>query len=526
MSDKSSPWLISKIVDKHNHPMLRGAEEHSRSAQKLDSDMLSTLKDFSYAGLRMSEARKMLQSKYPTRYFHGKTIRNVMYRVRADISNHLNNRAMELTRLLNELARNEDWFVATDISKIDGRLNRVFWMDPEQRCLYRRYHDVVLNDTTAQTNPFGMPLNVTVVIDNSGASRVVALALTRSEATSDFRWILRHIMTACAGNTPGVLVVDEDKAMESASREIFPDTYIMNCIWHMHQNFKKFVRTYFHSKKAASKDLLDGFQLARDAITIREFEGVWWRLMRTYGSKPTKDFEDEWSRLMRTYGSTATDNGGNPQKGVNPQGDNPQGDNPQGEDLQGDNPQCDGHDDPTVRSLKKPSPKREKRDSKIQKHFERLYKRRFHWARPWTGTCFTAGVRSTQRVEKAHHLIKRLSDGKCSLVQLVKNIDNKVKAERQTKAHLSYQREVNITAKDASEAKRYFGAIQDENKRYLGEFGRFETEKEMASSFYYKSRIQKVRRLSNTPLVYHPYSQVAHIDYSVDGFLTPQVHYK
>ncbi|KAI8347017.1 hypothetical protein B0O80DRAFT_430473 [Mortierella sp. GBAus27b] len=158
ISDKSSPWLISRIVDKHNHPMFRGVEEHSRSAQKLDSDMLSTLKDFSYAGLRMTEARKMLQSKYPTRYFHGKTIRNIMNRVRADISNHLSNRAMELTQLLKELARNEDWFVATDISKIDGRLNRVFWMDPEQRCLYRRYHDVVLNNTTATDQALIRPI--------------------------------------------------------------------------------------------------------------------------------------------------------------------------------------------------------------------------------------------------------------------------------------------------------------------------------------------------------------------------------
>ena len=102
-------------------------------------------------------------------------------------------------------------------------------------------------------------------------------------------------------------------------------------------------------------------------------------------------------------------------------------------------------------------------------------------------------MRSTQRVEKAHHLIKRLGNGKGTLAQLVRDIDKKVRAERQTRAHLAYQREVLITAKDTSEAYLYFTDIQEENRRYLGDFGQFEMVKEMASSFYYRSKPQMVR---------------------------------
>ena len=77
------------------------------------------------------------------------------------------------------------------------------------------------------------------------------------------------------------------------------------------------------------------------------------------------------------------------------------------------------------------------------------------------------------------------------------DISNKVKAERQTRAHLSYQRDVNITAKDTSEAHLHFAAIQAENRRYLGEFGQFKMKEEMASSFYYRCKSDKVRWLSN-----------------------------
>lgn len=459
--DEGSPWLISAIFDKHNHEMAPNAAEYSRSALKLNPSMANLTKAFARAGLGMPETRQMLQSKYPSRYFHGKTIRNVMDKDKRDVSHPSSNKAMDLTRLLKKKKQNDQWFVETDIDAITGQLDRVFWMDPDQRSLYSRYHDVVLNDTTAQTNPFGMPLNVTVIVDNSGASRVVALALTRSEATSDYKWILRQIMAACGGKVPHVLVVDEDKAMESACLKVFPRTHIVNCIWHMQQNFKKFVGTYFRSKKNQSQDLMTSFQLAKTALTVREFDRVWSSLTLKCGP------------------------------GFDVQGSDGQ----EGEDEN----QYDH--DPMIGVNNKRSGRRLDNRTKINNHLKRLYDRRFHWAQPWTGTRFTAGVRSTQRVEKAHHLIKRLGRSKCSLAQLVKNIDNKVKAERQTRAHLAYQRNVGVTAKDVHEAEMYFGGVQKENERYLGEFGQFEMKKEMASSFYYECKSQKVRKVikSNDP---------------------------
>jgi len=197
------------------------------------------------------------------------------------------NKAMELIKLLKEKRRNDKWFFARDINKVTGQLKRVFWMEQEQMSLYRRYHDVILNDTTAQTNPFGMPLNVTVAINNAGASRVVALALTRSEAASDFKWILQKIKVACGGKEPRFLVVDEDEAMECASREEFPNTHIVNCIWHMDQNFKKFVGTHFRFKEDDTQYLFDKFQLAKNAFTESEFEKVWSDLMLKYGRPPS-----------------------------------------------------------------------------------------------------------------------------------------------------------------------------------------------------------------------------------------------
>lgn len=298
-----SEWLLDTVTNEHNHPMFPDAAKYSRSALKPTPDELKVMKDFAEAGISMPDTRKMLQSKNPGKFYHAKTITNNMAKFKRS-PDPQSNQAMDLLMQLAELKRDHGWYYSADIDQDTGELNRVFWMDPEQMALYRRYHDVIVNDSTAQTNTFGMPLNVTVVIDNSGASRIVALALIRWEAGQD-------------------------------------STRFVNCIWHINQNFKKFVSSHIHDP-ARAEDIRRRFKLARDALTAHEFE-------------------DEWSKLEDKYGSKK-------QNGINKRSEN------QKEPSQ--NGSCD------------------KSESLVGKHLQRLYNRRFRWALPWTGTCFTAGVRS------------------------------------------------------------------------------------------------------------------------------------
>lgn len=47
---------------------------------------------------------------------------------------------------------------------------------------------------------------------------------------------------------------------------------------------------------------------------------------------------------------------------------------------------------------------------KIEKYLNGLYDERYTWAWPWVRTVFTAGMKSTQRVEKTNHLVKKLNN--------------------------------------------------------------------------------------------------------------------
>jgi hypothetical protein len=59
---------------------------------------------------------------------------------------------------------------------------------------FNRYHDVVLNDNTANTNRFKMPLSSFVGVDNEGHSMILANALVSSEDTEAYEWILDQLL--------------------------------------------------------------------------------------------------------------------------------------------------------------------------------------------------------------------------------------------------------------------------------------------------------------------------------------------
>ena len=78
-----------------------------------------------------------------------------------------------------------------------------------------------------------MALSTFVVVDANAKSRIVACALVSGETTEDYEWILEQLLESSSGVAPGVLLVDEDPAMEAASANIIPQTTVLNCIWHL-----------------------------------------------------------------------------------------------------------------------------------------------------------------------------------------------------------------------------------------------------------------------------------------------------
>ena len=227
--------------------------------------------------LKFKDVPNLMEHDYRGKVFEQRTLSNALSKFRVKPEKDISNDADNLCRWLEDEQKKDcSWFVRKDIDE-QNRLKRLFWMNPQQRALYHRYH-VLMNDSTFKTNRFGMPLNVFIVVDTNGKTRLVGCALVSSETTDDYTWILRQLMESVLEQPPGVIMIDAEAAMEAACRDILPDTSIVHCIWHITAN--NLLRNLGGSLgKETYPDFRRGFWMARNAITEAEFETRWGRLV-------------------------------------------------------------------------------------------------------------------------------------------------------------------------------------------------------------------------------------------------------
>jgi hypothetical protein len=332
-----------------------------------------------------------------------------------------------LLSILNRKKLEEGWICAADYYQ--DKLIRLFWMDPLMLELFRMYHDVVINDTTLQTNKLGMPLNCFVVVDCEFKTRLVACAITRGETEEDYVWILNQLRLAGEGILPRVIVVDEDLAMDAALPQVFPQAQVINCIWHIQKNIRSHLFPIF------GKDRFEDFQV------------LFYRLIHCITSS---EFEVIWAKVLASFGGNG--------HGVADAGR-----------MDDENPLYVG---------------------KAGRYLKRLYERRHHWAGPWIRPVFTAGVRSTQRVEMTNNLIKMLRvDSNTSLPNLFEAIKQKVGNE------LSRPTVASVTREENGIISKTFGPILKANGKRLSIYAQNEIRKEMVASFCQRSHREDLSRL-------------------------------
>ena len=120
-------------------------------------------------------------------------------------------------------------------------------MSPVQRSLYESFHDVIILDTTSNTNQFQMILCVIVIIDNHFKTRIIASAIIEDETLDTFRWILGTLFKE-TGISPEVIFTDSDPSLISAIKEIHPDTNHLLCIFHIDLNLRKKLKSKLESR--------------------------------------------------------------------------------------------------------------------------------------------------------------------------------------------------------------------------------------------------------------------------------------
>lgn len=222
--------------------------------------------------------KRILRNKLSDQEIYDRDLYNMISRFKADVQ--IKNDALTLYESLVKLQQeNPDWYFKVDFEGIDNRLSKIFWMSPDQKSLWARFHDVVINDNTCKTNKYMMPLSIFVIIDSNQRSRIAATAIVCDETVSIYEWILEQTKLATGNLQPVIIFTDADPAMQVAISNSYPETIVRHCAFHIRQNLFKKLKKKLHNKWDG---FISDFYALRNSLVASDFNRCWMDLMNKY----------------------------------------------------------------------------------------------------------------------------------------------------------------------------------------------------------------------------------------------------
>nr|XP_011459663.1 PREDICTED: protein FAR1-RELATED SEQUENCE 5-like [Fragaria vesca subsp. vesca] len=114
-------------------------------------------------------------------------------------------------------------FVYRMESDEEKKVTRYFGADSRSRRAYSFYGDVVIFDTTYNTNRYGMIFAPLTGVNNHGQTIIFACEFLNDETTDSFVWLFKEFLNVMPGNAPEnapkMIITDQDPAMTKAISE-------------------------------------------------------------------------------------------------------------------------------------------------------------------------------------------------------------------------------------------------------------------------------------------------------------------
>ncbi|XP_050378377.1 protein FAR1-RELATED SEQUENCE 5-like [Argentina anserina] len=175
-------------------------------------------------------------------------------------------------------AEQEKNLVDTDA---ENRLIRCFWVDSSEKKSYAHFGDVVVFDTTYNTNRYKMFFAPLLGVNHHGQTLVFGCTFLSNENFDSFVWLLNTWLAAMPRGAPKVIITDQDQAMAKAIGHVLPNTFHRYCVWHILRKFQDKTSTEFMNK------YYDSFKACIwDSESPDEFERRWFEELQKKSINP------------------------------------------------------------------------------------------------------------------------------------------------------------------------------------------------------------------------------------------------
>ena len=121
----------------------------------------------------------------------------------------------------------------------DNGIANFFWRDGRSKLDYDSFRDVVIFDTTYQTNKYNLICAPFVGINHHWENVLFGCAFLIDEITQSFIWLIETFLIAMGARQPKFIFIDQDQAMANAINIVFTESRHRLCLWHINKNVQK-----------------------------------------------------------------------------------------------------------------------------------------------------------------------------------------------------------------------------------------------------------------------------------------------
>ncbi|KAL6840916.1 hypothetical protein ACP4OV_029176 [Aristida adscensionis] len=260
-------WYVKDFIDEHDHPL--AAADVScflRSHRGLSDAQKADIIEMEIAGIRKHQIMDILEmqsggyDKVGTR-----DIYNFCYQHKQETI-VTGDAETVISHLKARQERDPDLFFKYLVDE-KGHLKGLLWCDAQSRLDYDAFGDVLVFDSTYRTNRYNLPFVPFVGLNHHRSTVIFGCGIICHETNQAYEWLLRTFLSAMSHKHPVSVITDGDLAMQSAIRNVFPNSNHRLCTWHIERNMTQNV----HDSKIA-----DAFRkFLYDRCTIEEVERKW-----------------------------------------------------------------------------------------------------------------------------------------------------------------------------------------------------------------------------------------------------------
>ncbi|KAL2326132.1 hypothetical protein Fmac_025190 [Flemingia macrophylla] len=284
---KDANWIVTKFVEDHNHSLASsrkvkylqphrhfvGPTRNVTGTFDASNDSYVAMNGNHLEPINSVRSSSALEKSHPTR-----NIGFITYG-RSSRKRTLGRDAQNLLNYFNKMqGENPGFYYAIQLDD-ENRMTNVFWADARSRTAYNYFGDAVIFDTIYRPNQYQVPFAPFTGFNHHGQMVLFGCALLLDESESSFTWLFRTWLSAMNDQPPVSITTDQDRAVQAAVAQVFPETRHCICKWHILREGQERLAHIYLAHPSFYGDL---YSCINSSETTEEFESTWKSLLDKY----------------------------------------------------------------------------------------------------------------------------------------------------------------------------------------------------------------------------------------------------